>query len=238
MTPATYCTSCGNALPDGARFCVKCGAPRPAPRAASAAPAATPAPTHGAAPIAADALGMARQAAGTAGTVASVAGGLSLPWQTITAGQTPDLRALIAAGAPLAQRAVLASLRRPAIALLVTTALDVTVALVTQQPGAMRTVWLRAAMGVATAVLGLIAGSKAGPLRQATGIASALTGVVQTGAMLVTLFSSALSPVRLLGTVPALISQASSLTMLVKTALVSFSGTKRRSPAPAENPAN
>ncbi|HEY5275537.1 MAG TPA: zinc ribbon domain-containing protein [Coriobacteriia bacterium] len=221
---AAFCMKCGSPLEPGARFCMKCGASTP--DAVTAAGAGSGA-RAGASPAV-----IARQAMSVGGTVASMGGVLSLPWQTIVAGETPDMRRLIAAGAPIAQRAVLASLRRPAIALLVTTLLDLAVALVTAQPGALKLVGLRAAMGVGTAVLGMIVGNKAGPLRQVTGAASMLTGLVQTGSMLFTAFSAAISPAGLLGLVPSIVSQASSLVMLVKTAIVSLKrpGRERHNP--------
>jgi hypothetical protein len=160
-------------------------------------------------------------------------GMLSLPWQTIVAGETPDVRRLVAAGAPLAQRAALASLRRPAIALLVTTLLDVFVALISPRPGAVTLVALRAVMGVGTAVLGMVVGRKAGALRQVTGAASILTGLVQTGSVLFTTFSAAISPAGLLGLIPTIVCQASSLVMLVKTAVVSLRRPRGQRPSAA-----
>ena len=227
---AAFCMKCGSPLEPGARFCMKCGTPTPdAGTGAEAGPGA---------PVGASPVVIARQAMRVGGTVASMGGVLSLPWQTIVAGETPDVRRLVAAGAPIAQRAVLASLKRPALALLVTTLLDLAVALVTARPGALKLVGLRAAMGVGTAVLGMIVGSKAGPLRQLTGAASMLTGLVQTGSMLFTAFSAAISPVGLLGLVPSIVSQASSLVMLVKTAIVSFSRPGRERPNARRIPAS
>ena len=225
---AAFCMKCGSPLEPGARFCLKCGAPTA--EVASADGAVTSA--AGGVPSAASPAVIARQAMSGGGTVAAMTGLGSLPWQTIVAGETPDLRRLVAAGAPIAQRAVLASLRRPAIALLVTTLLDLAVALVTARPGALKLVGLRAAMGVGTAVLGMIVGNKAGPLRQVTGAASMLTGLVQTGSMLFTAFSAAISPVGLLALVPSIVSQASSLVMLVKTAVVSLKRPGRERPNP------
>jgi hypothetical protein len=152
----------------------------------------------------------------------SMSGALALPWQTFYTGQTPDTRALIAAGAPVAQRVVATTLRRPALALLVTTLLDATVAVLTGRPGAMWMIGLRVGMGLVTAVLGMAAGAKLGKMRQLTGIASTATGFVQIGSVLMTAFSGVVSPLRLLGLVPSIVAQLSSLVLLVKTAAVSL----------------
>jgi len=241
MSPlASFCTKCGGPLDPAVRFCANCGAPRVdvtyvgtgavAGTGAASAPAGAPG-AQGVYAAPAPAV-IALRAAGVAGTVASMSGVLTLPWQTIVAGEAPDVRRLVAAGAPIAQRAVMASLRRPALALLVTTTLDVVVALVSAQPGGLGLVVLRASMGAGTAVLGVIVGRKAGPLRKVTGAASFLTGLVQTGSMVFTAISAASSPGGLLGLVPSIVSQGSSLVMLVKTAAVSLRRASRVRPDP------
>lgn len=214
-TRAGFCMKCGTPLDPAAAFCMRCGAPRA--DVARRAGSATGGPT-----VAANPALIARQAMSTAGTAASMGGMLALPWQTIVAGESPDIRSLVSAGAPIAQRVVMASLRRPAIALLVTTLLDLTVALISGRPGALWMVGLRIAMGVGTAALGMIVGSKGGVLRKITGVASIVTGLVQTGSLLFTAFSGAISPAGLLGLIPSILTQASSLVMLVKTAIVSL----------------
>jgi hypothetical protein len=217
MSPqAMFCIKCGSPLDPAARFCMKCGMPRADVGSADGG-------SRGGDPaFAANPAVIARQAASAAGMATSMAGAVSLPWQTIVAGETPDIRRLVVAGAPIAQGAVRSSLRSPAIALLVTTLLDVAVALVAGQPAALKLVGLRAAMGIGTAVLGMVVGSRAGRLRQLTGLASALTGLVQTGSILFMMFSSAVSPTGLLGLVPSLVTQLSALVMMVKTAAVSL----------------
>ena len=152
----------------------------------------------------------------------SLGGALSLPWQTFHTGQTPDVRSLVAAGAPLAQRAVVSSLRQPAIALLITAVLDLAIALISGQPAALQMAGLRAVLGIGTAVLGMVAGNKAGPLRKITGFASAGTGLVQLVSVLVTAVSGVMSPVRLLALVPSVISQLASLVMLAKTSITAL----------------
>ena len=88
-TPAPFCGHCGRPFADGAAFCGACGrprgtlpqdAPRPAPPAAPARPPAAPAR-----PPAAPALAPA--ASGLVG---------ALPWQTVLAGQRPDVGAFLA----------------------------------------------------------------------------------------------------------------------------------------------
>jgi hypothetical protein len=233
---AIFCIGCGAPLDPAARFCTKCGTPRADvgtghDSAGSAAVEAAGTAGGGGPAFAANPAVMARQAASAAGMASSMAGAVSLPWQTIVAGETPDIRKLVVAGAPIAQGAVRASLRRPAIALLVTTLLDVAVALVSGQPAALKLVGLRAAMGVGTAVLGMVVGSRAGRLRQLTGFASALTGLVQTGSILFMMFSRASGPTGWLGLVPSLVTQLSALAMMVKTAVVSLKRPDRPRPA-------
>jgi hypothetical protein len=244
MSPlASFCTKCGGPLDPAMRFCANCGAPRVdvtyvgtgavAGTGAATAPAGAPgAPGAQGVPAAPAPAVVALRAASVAGTVASMSGVLTLPWQTIVAGEAPDVRRLVTAGAPIAQRAVMASLRRPALALLVTTTLDLVVALLSAQPGGLGLVVLRASMGAGTAVLGVIVGRTAGPLRKVTGAASFLTGLVQTGSMVLTAISAASSPGGLLGLVPSIVSQGSSLVMLVKTAVVSLRRTGAARPAP------
>jgi hypothetical protein len=234
MSPqATFCIKCGSPLDPAAHFCTKCGTPRAdVGQADEAADFGAPvtAGSGGGPTFAANPAAIARQVASAAGMATSMAGAVSLPWQTIVAGETPDIQKLVVAGAPIAQGAVRASLRRPAIALLVTTLLDVAVALVSGQPAALKLVGLRAAMGVGTAVLGMVVGSKAGRLRQLTGFASALTGLVQTGSILFMMFSRASSPTGWLGLVPSLVTQLSALAMMVKTAVVSLKRPDRPRP--------
>lgn len=113
-----------------------------------------------------------------------------------------------------------ASLRRPAVALFVTTLLDLAVALVSAQPAAVKMVAVRAVMGLGTSLLGIIAGNKAGPLRKLTGAVGAVTGVVQTISALLTAVAAATTPGSLLTILPSVVSQLSSLAVLVKTSVV------------------
>jgi hypothetical protein len=81
---------------------------------------------------------------------------------------------------------------------------------------------VRAMLGLGTSAVAMIAGDKAGPLRTIAGVASGVTGVVQTGSMLWTAASGVMTPTTLLGIVPSVISQVSSLVVLVKTSIVSL----------------
>jgi hypothetical protein len=180
--------------------------------------------------------------AGGVGMATSLGGGLvALPWQTTTAGRPADIGALVAAGTPVAHMAVRASLRTPAIALLVTTLLDLAVALISGQPAALQMVAVRAVMGIGTAVLGMIAGNKSGKLRQATGLVSALTGLVMTGSMLYTARSGLTTPGTLVYLIPSVVTQVSSLVVTVKVAVVALRRQPRATvggpPLPAGAPA-
>ena len=119
--PVEYCTSCGTPITANDRFCTRCGAPRQAPAAAQA-------PTF--AQQAGQAAQTARQAYGAVAQVAGVAGmAASLPWQTIVAGETPDLRAMLSrAAVPGARTLAQRSLKKPGLSMAVTTVLDLFVA--------------------------------------------------------------------------------------------------------------
>lgn len=222
MTPSAFCMRCGAPLEEGQAFCMTCGAERPDPGPAAApSPSATAAGSAAPSPIAA-ASTFAAGAGRAYGTISMMGGAAALPWQTITTGETPDVRGLIAAGAPIAQSVVRATLRTPAVALLVTTVLDVIVALVSGQPAALRMVGVRAVLGIATSAIGMIAGDKAGPLRRIAGVASIVTGLVQTGSVIWTAVGAPLTLASMLGLLPTIISQLSSLVMLAKTAIVSL----------------
>jgi hypothetical protein len=212
-TPNNFCTRCGAPLRPGRAFCIKCGAPARTQPLAAAAP---PAEAH---TISAPNLAAAGGMASAAMSVAGVAG--AMPWQTIATGEPFDIERFLAAGAmPAAQAAVRASLRTPAIAMLVTSALDLAVALISGQPAALKMVGLRFGMAAVTSVFAMVAGSKAGGLRKVAGVSSMLTGLVQLGSMLYTSFSAIANPATSLMLVPSVISQLSTLVMSVKTAIV------------------
>lgn len=147
------------------------------------------------------------QIASTLGTVTGFQHSLMLPWQTITAGQAPDVRSLVAPGSPLVQRALGRSLRQPALALVATTLLSLLVAMLADQPMP----WLPMAMGVGTAGLALAASRGSGQMRQASGVAALLTGGVQAGFIIYTLSANSGSSANVIF---AVASQASSLVLL------------------------
>jgi len=159
-----------------------------------------------------------------------------LPWRTVATGGQADVAGIVAAGAPIARQALTASLRVPAIALLVTTALDLAVALISGEPAALKMAVVRAALGAGTGALGIIAGGKAGKLRQATGILSALTGLVMTGSMLYTAGSGLTTPGTLVPLIPSVIAQVSSLVVTVKMTFTALRGSPKPPAAPSWGP--
>lgn len=207
-TPAPFCGHCGRPFADGAAFCGACGrprgtlpqdAPRPAPPAAPARPPAAPA--------------LAPAASGLVG---------ALPWQTVLAGQRPDVGAFLArAGASAASAAVRASLRRPAVALVVTTALDLAVAALAG-PAALQAAWPRALAGLVTSGLGIAAGSRGGWVRTLAGLAgvvATLAGLGSVGSALLAAADAGADPVTLL---PQLVTMASSLVVAARTATLAL----------------
>jgi len=220
-----FCTKCGTRFDGPEVFCTKCGAPRE--HAAPAESQAAPGPTL---------VQQAGQAAATAsrayGTVARVAGvggmGVALPWQTVTGGQQPDIRAFISAAAlPAAQGAIRASLKKPGIAMAVTATLDLVVSGITRGWGGVLGALPRFLLGGATALFSLITGSKGGPLRKLTGVIGGVTAVVQLGFTGYTLVSGVLGGTSVLMLIPQVIAMVSSLTMAVKTAATALKGGAR-----------
>ncbi len=225
---AGYCAKCGTKLRDGARFCPSCGATArqpSAPEQPATPPAAAPSTPAAAGPaaVAPSPFAAATSVAGTAGTIAAMGGSLTaLPWQTIAAGEAPDVAGIVAAGSPLVQSAVRASIRQPAIALLVTSVLDLACALISGQPAALRMVGIRVGLSLVTAVLGMIAGSKPGPMRVVTGCFSIGSALVSTVSLGISVVAAATNPANLLPLLPTVVAQVSQLVMLVKTTIVSL----------------
>ncbi len=150
-----------------------------------------------------------------------------LPWQTVIAGQTPDLRAMLAsAAAPAVRHAVQSSLRRPGLALAATTALDLAVAGLSGGSSAVAAAVPRVVAGSLTAILSLITGSKGGALRTVTGLVSLVTALVQVGSLVVTLVGGVRGGAPLMSVVPMAVATASALIMAIKTASVAL---RRRS---------
>lgn len=210
---AGFCTKCGARLKNDAVFCTKCGAPSRA-RASDAAPGVSAGITQGASAAVA-------ALAGAAGV------GVALPWHTITGPGPIDGRALLATlGLPALQGIARTSLRRPGIAMAVTTALDVLVATITGgMPGLVSAI-PRLVLGSATSVLSLVTGGRTGALRSVTGAVAAVTAVVQLGFAAQRLVAMIGSGATWLALLPGAVAMLSTLVMAVKTAIVAFRGAR------------
>lgn len=221
-----FCTRCGTRFKGPEPFCTICGTPRE--RAAAAQPAdSAPGPTFVA--QAGQAAQTAQRAYGAVAQMAGVAGmGVALPWQTVAGGQQPDIRGFLAAAAlPAAQGAIRASLKRPGLAMAVTTTLDLIVSGITRGwPGVLGAL-PRFLLGGATALFSLVTGSKGGPLRKLTGAVSGVTAVVQLGFTGYTLVVGVLGGTSALLLLPQVIAMVSSLVLAVKTALTALKGGAR-----------
>jgi hypothetical protein len=207
-----YCTSCGTKIAPNDRFCTGCGAPRQASAAAQA-------PTF--AQQAGQTARTARQAYGAVAQVAGMTAGL--PWQTIVAGETPDLRAMLSRVAvPGARTLVQRSLKKPGLAMAVTTGLDLLVAGLSGGGSALVGALPRVLAGGTTALLSLITGSKGGALRGLTGVVSLITALIQVVSLGVTLIGGVRSGMPILSMLSMAVAMASALTMAVKTASVAL----------------
>jgi len=206
---ALFCTRCGGRFVGSDRFCRTCGEPRRTgpsrvTEPATAQPIVSPAMVAGIASMAA-----------------------MLPWQTVIAGESPDLRAMLAgAAAPAARKVVQSSLRKPGLSLAATTALDLLVAALSGGMSAVSAAIPRVLAGSVTALLALITGSKGGALRTITGLVALVTALVQAGSLLVALIGGFLGGASLLTLAPMAVATGSALTMAVKTASVAL---RRRS---------
>lgn len=224
MTPRAFCTKCGGALRPSATFCTRCGAPvvvtEPLPQAAGAEGAPVAGPQQSWAAQATSVAGQVQGMYATANTAAGLA--MSLPWQTIAGNEPFDPKGFALAVAPAAQQAVRASLRRPAAALAITSALDLAVAYISGQPAAMQMALVRFGVAALTALLGMLAGSRGGPLAKLTGASSVVTALVQLVSFARTAFAGLSAPATLLPLLPSFVSQVSALVMAVKTAIAGF----------------
>ena len=163
--------------------------------------------------------------AGVSGVATMVPGA----WQTVVGSQTPDVGAFLArAGAPLVQGAVRTALRRsvrrPGIALALTTALDLGIVAVTG--GSVTGALPRTLSGLVSSGLAIAAGRKGGALRALSGATSLLTTLLGLITALTALRAGLDSGTSLLTLAPSAIGAASMVTMAVKTATVAF----RRAP--------
>jgi len=142
-----------------------------------------------------------------------------LPWQTIIAGETPDLRTMLAsAAAPAARRVLQSSLRTPGLSLAATTALDLIVAALSGGASAVSAAIPRVVAGGLTVALALMTGSKGGALRSITGVAATVTALVQMGSLLLTLIDGFRGGASLMTLAPMAVATASALTMAARTA--------------------
>lgn len=212
---AKFCTSCGASFPDNARFCPKCGAGRGA-----ATPGAGLVAAQQPSAQQATAAGTLRKAQ-TAASYAGMAAGM--PWQTVVGGERPDLGAFLKqAGAPVGgmvgRRVIQRSVRKPALALLLTTLLDALVSVISGQPAAVGALGMRVLSGSGTAIVGLIVGRRKGKFgRGLVAVGSVTTASLQlynAGSMLIAALGAQASFFSL---VPSLMSTASVIFVAGKT---------------------
>jgi hypothetical protein len=220
-----FCTKCGTRFEGAELFCTKCGAPRER----TAAPASAPAPGPTLVQQAGRAAATAQRAYGAVAQVAGVAGmGAALPWQTVAGSQQADVRAFLSAAAmPVAHGAIRASLKRPGLAMAVTTTLDLAVSGITRGWPGVPAAIPRFLLGGATALFSLITGSKGGPLRKLTGAVSGVTAVVQLSFTGYTLIAGALGGTSALVLIPQVIAMLSSLVLAVRTMASALKGGAR-----------
>jgi hypothetical protein len=217
-TTGGFCTKCGAPLTGDTAFCTKCGAAR---GPAAAAPLSAPVQQQPLTSQATSVAGQARMAYGMAAGAAGMA--IAMPWQTVYGGQSPDIgRFLSAAALPAAQQVVRRSLRKPGIALAVTSVLDLTVALIMGGAGAVPAALGRLALAGTTSVLSIVSGSKAGPLRTAAGVMGIVTSVVQLGSTGWALVGGLSAGTPFLSLIPSIVAMLSTLAMAVKTTITAF----------------
>lgn len=215
-TTRSFCTRCGVPLAPAAVFCTKCGCPRKV--------------SPGAAPVAtvAGVAGQAVRSASMAGGVVQLVGagaGFALPWQTVAGAQRADVAAMVRAAAlPAAQGLIRSSLRRPGIAMAVTTVLDLVITFVTGGSAALPRMLPRMLTGIATTVMSLVTGSRGGALRKTTGAVAAIGALVAAVTALWGLTAGMLAHTSPWTLLPTAVGAISCLVMAVKTAWAAFRG--------------
>lgn len=220
----SFCTACGSPLAQGARFCTKCGATTQSTPATSP-PSAGPQPTPSS-PNATSVAGTLRTTASYAGTAAALGG---LGWQTVVKGQPPDMTQFLARGAvPVAQQVVRRSVRKPAVALIITTLLDTFVAWVMGQPSAMVGAGLRLATGLGTGFLGMLVGKRKGFFRVLVGIGSLVTTALQGYNAVLMLIAAIARNAPLLQLIPSIVSTASVMFVAIRMAITTFRAVRRK----------
>lgn len=159
------------------------------------------------------------------GTYAGMAA--ALPWQTVVAGERPDLGAFlkqagIPVGASVVRTVIRRSIRKPAVALLFTTLVDALVTVLSGQPAALSALALRVVTGSGTALLGILVGKRGGFWRVLVGVGSIATAGLQlynAGAMLIAGITAQSS---LLSLLPSIVSTLSVVVVAIKTLVMAF----------------
>lgn len=213
----SFCTTCGTKIAGAANFCRRCGTPVRRESSSASVPEAirreAEVPRH--------AYTVVAQLGGIAGAAVAV------PWQTIVAGETPDLTAMLARVATPGARALAQrSLKKPGLALAATTILDLFVVGVSGGAAALVGALPRVLAGGTTAALSLVTGSRGGPLRTVTGVVSMVTALIQVVSLSITLIAGLSSGAPLFSTLSMVVAIASSFAMAVRTALLAL---RRRS---------
>lgn len=215
--PSAFCGTCGRPFAGQEPVCSSCGRPRgivddgvrtPPPPASP-----PPAPPRRARRPGPSVAGRALGAAGIAGV---------LPWQTVVGGQQADIgRFLTDAGAASAKSAVRASLRRPGLALAVTTVLDLAVASLAGD-AALQSAIPRAGIGLLTGLLAVLTGRRGGFLRVLSGLAGAASAVAAVASGGLALLASAGEGGDAQALLPQAVTLASCLVVAVRTAVLAF----------------
>lgn len=122
---------------------------------------------------------------------------------------------------PTARSVMQSSLRRPGLALLATTALDLVVAWLTGED-ALAAAVPRALVATVSGLLAILAGSKAGVLRTLAGLAGAVTGTVQLGTLSFAIVDAVQAEADLLVVLPQLVILGSSFVLALKTLFSAF----------------
>jgi hypothetical protein len=147
---------------------------------------------------------------------------LSTPWTTMAGGQA-DIGELAKRLAPsLVGMLPRPSLRIPALSLLFSVTLDLFAAFVSGQPAAMQMAGVRAGLGVLTALLGLMVGSRAGFMRHVTTGLSAITSAVMLVSVGRLLIAAPGNPSGWLPLLPTLVCQIASMVAVVKTIILAL----------------
>jgi hypothetical protein len=145
---------------------------------------------------------------------------MSTPWSAVVGGQA-DVGQLAKRWVPTLVAALpRPSLRVPALSLLFSVSLDLFAAFISGQPAALQMAGIRALLGIATALLGLLAGRRGGFLRYATTAMSAVTSLVMLTSLGRVLLAAPSNPAGWLPLIPTIVCQIASMVALVKTIML------------------